>query len=203
MKIIEKNVIDVITQGDEIGTIVLLHGYGADSEDMNFLAKHWEKMTPNWKIISINGPIALNPGYAWFDLYSSNWLDDIEKSALYVEEMFSSYDKKLIFAGFSQGAFLSSYMGLYSKLQIDGCICFSGGIIPINKVPKQTPMFLIHGDSDEVIQKDWYMQSMSFAKENSLPIDGNLIRNMEHEINEEAFLSATESLKKLLHPVFF
>jgi len=198
----EKFFMQNLEQNDtEIGTIVLLHGYGADAEDMEFLKTEWKKFAPNWKITALNGPIELNPGYAWFDLTSKTWVEEMIETAKNLEEKFANYKKKLIFAGFSQGAFLAAYLALFSDLNVCGCISFSGGILPIaNKEPKKTPILLVHGTEDGIILPDWYYDSLEYGKEYDLPVNGSLIAQMEHEINSEAFEHASFYLKSLINP---
>jgi len=182
---------------DEIGTIVLLHGYGANAENLRFLANEWQHYFKQWNYLGIDGPTALTiGGYSWFDLGGENWLNDIQTSAQYITSQLQDYRKKLIFAGFSQGAFLSAHLGAYSDLNIDGCICFSGGLIPTQKPARQTPLYFIHGSEDEIILPEWFEQTLEFGNERDLPITGTMIQGMDHDINEEALAQATIKLNE-------
>ena len=184
-------------QENEVGTIVLLHGYGADAENLRFLADEWKQYFKDWNYISIDGPTAIAyGGYSWFDLGGENWLKDIIQSAEYITDQFKDYKKKLIFAGFSQGAFLSAHLGAYSNLNICGCICFSGGLIPMQKPAHKTPLYFIHGTADQVILPEWFEQTLQFGNDRNLPITGTLIDEMDHEINETALARATMQLQK-------
>lgn len=184
---------------EEIGTIVILHGYGADAEDLKFMAQEWQKFFSKWNFVGIDGRIKLESGFAWFNPTSKDWAADIADSAAYIEKQFSDYKKKLIFVGFSQGAFMCAHLGLFSRLKIDGCICFSGGIIPINQRANDTPIYLIHGSADEVILPEWFEQGLMYADSNNLPISGIMIEKMAHEINEHAFGLATMKLKEMIN----
>lgn len=188
---------NITMQEDETGTIVLLHGYGADAENMRFLANEWKQYFKDWNYVGIDGPTPLSHGgFSWFDLASENWLNDIAKSGNYIASQFEHYKKKLIIAGFSQGAFLAAYLGAYSNLDIDGCICFSGGLIPMPQPARNTPLYFIHGTNDEIILPEWFERTLEFGNEKNLPITGTLIDKMDHDINEEALARGTIQLNK-------
>ena len=188
--------IDFKKHENEIGTIVLLHGWGSDNQDMEFLANEWSQLYKNWNIVAFNGPINLHPGFGWFDLASPNFAESLVKARIFLEQKMENYDKQVIFIGFSQGGFVATHMALYSNLNVIGCIAFSAGIIPCLEIGKKTPIYLIHGSKDDVILPDWYNQSIIFAQEHDLQVDGIMISNMRHEINELALSYATNELNK-------
>lgn len=186
-------------QENEEGTIVLLHGYGADAENLQFLVNEWRPHFKTWNFIGLDGPMKLPTGYAWFDLSDEKWMQGIIIAAQELEQHFKNYKKPLVFAGFSQGAFLAAQLGTYSNLNIKGSICFSGGLIPLNKPAKNTPLYFVHGSSDDIILPSWFEETMRFGKEKQLNIEGIMIDQMAHDINQTALAHATIFLSKLIN----
>lgn len=191
---------------ESCGSIVLLHGFGANSEDLKDLAEAWINVLPEWDYLGIDAPIPLmDGGFSWFDLYSENWQNDILNSSKWLELRLENLQKPLIFVGFSQGAFISAHMALYSNLDVRGAICFSGGILPQPLEAKTANIFLIHGTDDSIILPDWFHKSLEFGQTlhshtcNSCgnTVDGILITGMQHEINAEAFDQATQKLLQM------
>jgi phospholipase/carboxylesterase len=183
------------TQNEEEGTIVLLHGYGANGANLSPLASEWKQYFKNWNFYAPDGLIKLTLGHAWFHLDNDNWADGIKKAADHLHNEFANYKKKLIFVGFSQGGFLAAHLGIYSKLQnIKGCICFSAGLIPMAQMEKETPIYFVHGSEDNIILPQWFEKTIEYANEKNLNITGNMIDNMEHEINDKALAHATVQL---------
>ena len=66
---------------NEEGTIILLHGYAANGENLRPLAHEWQQYFKNWNFIALDGFIKLELGYAWFELDNNNWIQGIEQSA--------------------------------------------------------------------------------------------------------------------------
>lgn len=186
-------------EGQEEGQIVLLHGYGADAENMRFLANEWQPYFKNWAFTSLDAPIPLQPeGFAWFDLQSVGVIQEVKLGANQVRKQLEGYNKKLIVAGFSQGAFIANQLAI--DMEIIGCISFSGAILPAQ--PRySSPILLIHGTEDKIIEPCWFEQSMLIAKDNGLDVEGTLIEGMKHEINDEALAIATLKLSKWIYEI--
>ena len=182
--------------------VVFLHGYGADASNLEFLAKSWQAIFPYCDFMGIDAPIALEDGgFSWFDLESADWKGGVLRASNFVEEKLKDNSKKVFFAGFSQGAFLTSHLTLYSKLKVEGGIGFSGGIIPQQLAVKKSNLCLIHGDSDEVILPDWHSKSIEFASENGIDLSHKLIKGLGHQIGNEAFDFATKQLIEWFKPL--
>lgn len=181
---------------NEEGTIVLLHGYGANGQNLKPLEDEWKAYFKNWNFIAPDGFIKLELGHAWFELENNNWGQGIQEAADKLCNQFLNYKKELIFVGFSQGAFLAGHLGIYSTLNIKGCICFSGGLIPMPRTEKQTPVYFIHGKKDSIILPQWFEKSMQYGNEKNLDIKGDIIDNMGHEINDKALALGTMKLNE-------
>lgn len=150
--------------------VVLLHGYGADGEDLIGLADPLGEALPAALFAAPNAPArsAQSPfGYEWFpldfgDIGTSiraglpvarplivDYLDDLwSRTGLGPEATF--------LCGFSQGAMLALHAGLAMETPLLGIISFSGALVPATGFGTQPkpPVCLIHGDSDEVMETE-------------------------------------------------
>ena len=146
--------------------VVLLHGLGADEEDLLPLAPH---LDPRLLVISVRAPLPASAGYAW---YGVDWARDPprrdpgqvlasrDRLLGFVEEAVAAHraDAERVFLlGFSQGAMISLAAGLARPELIRGVVAHSGRLLP-EAVPEPPPaalarleVLLLHGRSDEVV----------------------------------------------------
>ena len=154
--------------------IVLLHGYGGDGNDISMLSLSWKRHLPNTVFICPNGHerCSINPsGYQWFDLTK----DDSEyvlkeslraekKLIQFVDEIKSEFNlehDQISLVGFSQGCMMSINLGLTSDQKYKCIVGFSGKIINqknlISWKKNLANIFLIHGDSDEIVSPNFML----------------------------------------------
>ena len=118
--------------------IILLHGYGGDSNDISILTLSWKRFLPNTIFLCPNGhePCSINPnGFQWFDLSRDDpkyILEETIKAEVklksFIEEIKNEYNldnSKICLSGFSQGCMLSINIGLTSNKNFN-CIVFYG-----------------------------------------------------------------------------
>src|SRR5471030_949757 len=57
-------------QGPATNLVVLVHGYGADGNDLIGLAPHWQALLPTVAFAAPNAPSRIpgGPGYQWFPI---------------------------------------------------------------------------------------------------------------------------------------
>lgn len=160
-----------------------------------------------------------NDSYQWFSLISAGYSinnppnnnQDIQKAcnnfideALAPSKMIDDYidnikkvhnlnDNDIYIAGFSQGGFMAIYTGLMRKNNFAGIISFSGSPILQKFAPKiknKTPVMLIHGDIDEVVN----IKALDITKETlsqkEIPFEIKIIPKLGHSINNEALNAA-------------
>jgi len=180
------------------GSVIFLHGYGANAHDLKPIAEIWSKKNSNWEYHGINGIIPISYGFSWFSLETNSWHLGLFEAATWLEKYCAKLKGPFVFCGFSQGGFLATHIALYSALDVICSISFSGGIVPQPIPIKETAkIHLIHGDQDQIILPDWYEKSMAFAAENEkIEISGNMIPGMGHEISYEAMKYAYEVLDR-------
>ena len=138
--------------------IILIHGWGADADDLLPLGREIQEKTGfDFEIISLRAPGShpTNTGRQWYSLYPHDWKgaeDEVDKLFISLKE-FDTYKislKKTILLGFSQGAAMALDAG--SKLDLGLIISCSGYPHP-NWIPKKTcpPIIISHGLMDDVV----------------------------------------------------
>ena len=182
--------------------IILIHGWGADSDDLLTLGKEMtDKTNFDFEVISLRAP-GLHPsgqGRQWYGLYPHNWYEaEIEvKKLLITLKKFDTNQiplTKTILLGFSQGAAMAIDAGM--KLNLGLIVACSGyphpTWLPGEKCP---PLLISHGLFDDVvpieasriIYEKVKIKSSKFCEliefDGFHQIDSNLIDNISSRIN--------------------
>ena len=148
--------------------VILLHGYGADGNDLIGLADPLAPHLPNVAFAAPNAPqrCAVNPmGYQWFPI---PWMDGSSEVEMgrgfaastdvlhgYLDAMARDFPAdRTVLVGFSQGTMMSLHVGPQRPEPLAGIVGFSGRLMPGADLPaarSKPPVQLIHGDADEVV----------------------------------------------------
>jgi len=187
--------------------VVLVHGYGADGQDLIGLAGHWQGLLPTVAFAAPNAPARIpgGPGYQWFPISRIDpheMKKGVEVAGPTLDEYLDTElqrlglgPERLALVGFSQGTMLSLHLGLRRPVKPAAIVGFSG-LLP-GPPPAGTdipPILLTHGDSDTVIPP----QAM-FLAANQLGLAGamvqwHLARGMGHGIDPEGLMMAGQFL---------
>ena len=138
--------------------IILIHGWGADADDLLIFGKEIkEKLNLDFEIISLRAP-GLHPsgqGRQWYGLYPHDWNGaEVEVNKLLVTLKKFDTDqiplRKTILLGFSQGAAMAIDAGF--KLNFGLIVSCSGYPHP-NWEPetKCPPIIISHGIKDDIV----------------------------------------------------
>ena len=141
--------------------IILMHGWGADSDDLLTFGKEMnEKINLDFEVISLRAP-GIHPsgqGRQWYGLYPHDWNGaEVEVNKLLVTLKKFDTDqiplRKTILLGFSQGAAMAIDAGF--KLNFGLIVACSGYPHP-NWDPgeKFSPLIISHGLFDDVVPID-------------------------------------------------
>ncbi|HEX4028326.1 MAG TPA: hypothetical protein VHX18_11965 [Rhizomicrobium sp.] len=198
-------------RGPATHLVVLVHGYGADGQDLIGLAQHWQSLLPTVAFAAPNAPARIpgGPGYQWFPISRIDpheMRKGVETAAPALDEYLDAElarlglpPENLALTGFSQGTMLSLHLGLRRKVRPAAIVGFSGllaGAPPASSelggdIP---PILLTHGDSDQVIPP----QAM-FIAATQLGLAGGAVQwhlapGMGHGIDPEGLLLAGQFL---------
>ena len=162
--------------------VVFLHGYGADGKDLIDIGRQWQPWLPDASFVAPNAPepCGMSPmGRQWFPLTNrapdERWTG-VTKAAPQLDAFLDAElarnnlpAAKMALVGFSQGTMMALHVGLRRAQQLAAIVGFSGMLVGpehLSGVPQlQTPVFLTHGDQDQVIPVDaMFMAADDLAK---------------------------------------
>src|SRR5262249_26887134 len=162
-------VIDPRRQGAEPSPLlVLLHGIGADENDLAPLAAH---LDGRLRVVSLRAPRPWSPGHAWFDLdfradgtiipdvvQARATLADLTRWLAQAPGRYRTDDHRTYVLGFSQGAMMALGVLRTVPERLAGVIALSGrapeGLFP-EVAPRaaiaKVPLLVAHGTADQVL----------------------------------------------------
>ena len=159
--------------------LVLLHGWGADANDLIPLGQTLSKgLNPrSIELVALNAPQKHPEGIGrqWYGLFPPDWdaiPPSIEELSVRIKAICSSSIplERTVLLGFSQGGAMAIDVG--SKLPLAGLIGCSAYPHP-QWVPSQKspPVLLFHGEEDEVVPYEASRKLITSLKANAINAD--------------------------------
>jgi len=154
------------------GTVIWLHGLGADGHDFEPIVPELNLDVPIRFVFphAPKRPVTINGGMemrAWYDIDPGSPLsgtDEIRMSAAAVQELVDVENHKgiptdrIVLAGFSQGGVVALHLGLRAEYRFAGLMALSTYVhdhenvgTEVSFVSIDTPIFMAHGIADPMI----------------------------------------------------
>jgi phospholipase/carboxylesterase len=154
-------------RGTPTALVVLLHGYGANGDDLIALGEGWRHQLPQAAFLAPNAPeeIPGMPGaLQWFPLTFRDpgecWRGVVAaRPALdrFLDAELARYGlgaDRFVLVGFSQGTMLALHVGLRRSAAPAAIVGYSGllaGPEHLGEITVRPPVMLIHGAEDDLI----------------------------------------------------
>jgi len=151
---------------DPMPMVILIHGRGADMNDLADLAPMFDP-PGGCRFILPNAPKPFEPypgmamGWTWFEGWPpihESVVESRHEMLRFIDEITAAYptpEGQLVVAGFSQGALMSLDSGLRTEKKLAGIIAMSGGLydrdLPDLTAHAALPVLIAHGTQDEVV----------------------------------------------------
>jgi len=204
--------------------IVMLHGYGDNAENFINIANYLDKPEWNTQYIALNAPSSVPnypTGYQWFDIYPNGKyiteaspkeilairqevsvaIKKIEISINNNLKKFKLNNNKCILLGFSQGGMMAFEFGNYFQKALGGIAIFSGRIMNETKINnqylKKTPIFISHGNQDDILNIDNFYKSINYLKKNNFNFESHEINKDTHTISAKSIDLFQKFIKKV------
>ena len=182
--------------------IVLLHGYGADGNDLIGLADPLAPHLPNAQFVAPNAPerCVNNPfGYQWFPIPhmdGSSW-EQAQASMAASIDMLNAYldglatstgiaASRTVLVGFSQGTMMSLHVAPRRAQAVAGVVGFSGRLLAAEALAAEAvskpPVLLVHGDMDEVVPPSEMPAAADALKAAGFQVATHVSRGIGHGI---------------------
>ena len=182
--------------------VVLLHGYGANGDDLIALGDMWRDRLPGTAFVAPNAPEAIPGMYGglqWFPLTlrdpSEYWRGVSAAQPMldrFIDAELARYrlaPERLVLAGFSQGCMLALHVGLRRTTAPAAVVGLSGllaGPEHLAEITARPPILLVHGEVDELIPAD----ALHIAREQlagaGLLVEWHISAGLGHGIDDGA-----------------
>ena len=191
--------------------VVLLHGIGADGQDLIELAPAMAAALPGAAFVAPNAPEPCDMapfGWQWFSLRDRRpdaLLLGVQAAAPLIDacldaelERYGLADDQLALLGFSQGAMMALHLAPRRPRRVAGVLGYSGALIGGDRLPQEAisrpPVFLVHGDADEVVPAHAMYAAVAALQAAGIPVQWSLRRGLAHGIDPDSIVDGTAFL---------
>ena len=193
--------------------IVLLHGVGADGQDLIGLAPHWARHLPEAEFLSPDGPEPCDMapyGRQWFSLQDRTpaVLEAGLQATLPIVNNFLDQalaergltDADLALVGFSQGTMTALYTALRRPNPCAAVVGYSGRLLgaQAGDIRSRPPVLLVHGEDDQVLPFESMAMAAAALQGVGVTVETLARPGLGHGIDPEGLAAGLEMLARHL-----
>jgi len=194
--------------------VILLHGYGADGQDLIGLAPYFAHVLPEAHFVSPNAPLRceMGFGYQWFSIQNQDpvqRLGQIRAAQAILDGFidaqlarFGLSDDRLALVGFSQGTMMSLFTAPRRAAACAGIMGYSGRLESPELLEKEVrarpPVVLVHGDRDELLPIQLLGQAAAALEGAGIAVETHVRPGLGHGIDEDGIRIGMLFLQKVL-----
>lgn len=197
--------------------VILLHGVGADGNDLIGLAPLYQGLLPEAFFIAPNAPFPFDMapfGYQWFSVQNiqraNARLNGVVAAAptleAFIDDQLARHglsEDRLVLIGFSQGAMMALHVGLRRERALAGIIAHSGMLVGENRlageIRSRPPVLLTHGAVDEVLPVQALPVAQATLRTVGVSVDAHVMPGLGHGIDEATIRLDLEFLRQIFH----
>ncbi len=198
--------------GEAKQLVVMLHGWGADGDDLIGLAPGWAARLPGARFISPHAPYVCdeNPaGRQWFSFRDRDPAT-VERDAAdaariidrFLDEALAASgldDRRLALVGFSQGAMLALYVALRRPAACAAVVSYSGMLVGGDslaaELKSKPPVLLVHGDADPLVPFESLAEAVGALGALGVAVRWHAARGVGHGIDPEGLALGGDFLR--------
>ncbi|MBR0657203.1 prolyl oligopeptidase family serine peptidase [Roseomonas arctica] len=192
--------------------VVILHGLGANGNDLIGIGHLWGRSMPNAAFLAYDAPDPMEGipmGRQWFDLYERDPARMIELLRNAARGLFASLDAELArlgledddlaITGFSQGAMLALFAGLRRPNAPAALVGFSGALLVpealVMDITVRPPVLLIHGEDDGVVPPKASRDAAETMRDCGVTVHAHIQPGLDHTIDQQGIDIAASFLQ--------
>ena len=193
--------LDPASGGAPSSLVILLHGVGADDNDLIGLAPHLARVLPDTAFVSPNAPYPCDMapmGYQWFSIQTQDTalrLAAIRQTSeilnAFIDAQLAAHglsDDRLALVGFSQGTMMSLFIAPRRDNPCAGIMAYSGrlegGAELAHEIKSRPPVMMVHGDQDELLPVTSMTDAAARLVDNGLQVETHVRPGLGHGIDE-------------------
>jgi phospholipase/carboxylesterase len=194
--------------------VILLHGLGADGNDLIGLADYWGRLLPEAAFVAPNAPYPCDMapyGHQWFSLQDRTpaMIQAGVRAAApildhFVDETLAAYgldEQNLALVGFSQGTMMSLFVALRRGAPVAGVLGYSGALVAPEALPEEIrarpPVLLVHGEADEVVPFEMMPAAEGALRQNGVPVETIRCPGLGHAIDQTGLVRGGAFLEEV------
>jgi phospholipase/carboxylesterase len=196
--------------------VILLHGLGADGNDLIGLAPYWAPLLPTAEFLSPNAPFPCDMapyGYQWFSVQDRNpaaVLAGVQAAAPFLQAFIDDAlvergldDDDVALVGFSQGTMMSLFVGLRRARPVAGIVGFSGRLLApellADELRSRPPTLLVHGTDDPLVPYESLAAAKASLESAGVRVETLTCDGIGHSIDENGLRRGGSFLKDVLY----
>lgn len=195
---------------ESLPMIVMIHGRGADMNDLADLAPMLDA-AGGCRFVFPNAPKPFEPypgmamGWTWFEGWPPQHASVVESRCemlAFLDEITQKYPTSaLVVSGFSQGALMALDSGLRTTQNLAAVLAMSGGLYE-NDLPDLAPraglpVFIAHGSADDVVPVNYARRARRVLEEAGLDVEYHEYP-MGHQVAMEEATDVKAFLERVL-----
>ncbi|SER96579.1 phospholipase/carboxylesterase [Tranquillimonas rosea] len=215
-------VLDYKRRGPEVGQatslVILLHGYGADGNDLLGLADPLGEHLPGTAFVAPDAPeqCVANPmGFQWFPI---PWIDGSDPVAAEEGMMAAAGDldafldqiaadeevpsERTILLGFSQGTMMALHVAPKRRAPYAGIVGVSGRLLRPEELEEtvrvRPSVLLMHGDQDEVVPPESMPEAAQALQDAGFDVYAHVMQGTGHGIAPDGLSLALAFMRERL-----
>jgi phospholipase/carboxylesterase len=194
--------------------VIMLHGVGADGENLLGLAYEFCKILPDAYFTAPNGCQPYDGGgmgYQWFSLWDRSPAQllaglQVAQPLLkdFIDEKCAQFNldySDVVLLGFSQGSMMSFHTAFRLPKTLAGVIAYSGAMVDYEpqaeEITAKPPTIIIHGKLDEVVPFKLSHLAFYGLKKHDVEVEHHEIEGLGHSIDMQGIELAKAFLKKV------
>lgn len=182
--------------------VLLLHGLGADGNDLISLAPYWARLLPQTAFVSPHAPFPCDMapyGRQWFSLQDRSppmILAGVKAAAPilngFIDAELAKHgltEDRLALVGFSQGTMMSLYVAPRRPRACAAVVGYSGALVGADSLATEAkskpPVLLVHGDADPIVPFAAMANAAAGLRAAGISVETLARPDLPHSIDEE------------------